>query len=74
MVPRHRLVGQTAPTSAAERRQLTVIFCDLVGSTALSTRIDPEDLRELIGPYHRAVADTVGRFDGLSPNTWATGY
>src|SRR4051794_9452839 len=49
---------------AAERRQLTVMFCDLVGSTALSTRFDPEDLRELIREYSRAVADTVGRFDG----------
>jgi class 3 adenylate cyclase len=49
----------------AERRQLTVMFCDLVGSTALSTRFDPEDLRELIGAYHRAVADRVGRFDGF---------
>src|ERR1700726_567140 len=53
------------PTIDAERRQLTVMFCDLVGSTALSTRHDPEDLRELIGDYHRAVADTVGRFDGF---------
>ncbi len=41
------------------------MFCDLVGSTALSARFDPEDLRELIGGYHRAVADTVGRFDGF---------
>jgi len=41
-----------------------VMFCDLVGSTALSTRHDPEDLRELIRAYHRAVADTVGHFDG----------
>jgi class 3 adenylate cyclase len=42
--------AQTAlPTADAERRQLTVMFCDLVGSTALSTRHDPEDLRELIG-------------------------
>ncbi|MGC2198672.1 MAG: adenylate/guanylate cyclase domain-containing protein, partial [Stellaceae bacterium] len=49
----------------AERRQLTVMFCDLVGSTALSTRFDPEDLRELIGDYHRAVADTVGHFGGF---------
>src|SRR5947209_12032826 len=49
----------------AERRQLTVMFCDLVGSTALSTPYDPEDLRELIGGYHRAVAETVGRFDGF---------
>jgi predicted ATPase/class 3 adenylate cyclase len=53
------------PPNDAERRQLTVMFCDLVGSTALSTRFDPEDLRELIGNYHRAVADTVGRFDGF---------
>ena len=59
----------SAPTSHpaidAERRQLTVMFCDLVGSTALSTRHDPEDLRELIGDYHRAVSETVGRFDGF---------
>jgi class 3 adenylate cyclase/predicted ATPase len=54
-----------APPADAERRQLTVMFCDLVGSTALSTRHDPEDLRELIGDYHRAVAETVGRFDGF---------
>jgi class 3 adenylate cyclase len=55
-----------APAPAeAERRQLTVMFCDLAGSPALSTRFDPEDLRELIGDYHRAVAETVGRFDGF---------
>jgi class 3 adenylate cyclase len=58
-----------APTSPstieAERRQLTVMFCDLVGSTALSTRHDPEDLRELIGDYHRVVSEAVGRFDGF---------
>jgi predicted ATPase/class 3 adenylate cyclase len=53
------------PTIDAERRQLTVMFCDLVGSTALSTRFDPEDLRELIGDYHRTVSETVGRFDGF---------
>jgi class 3 adenylate cyclase len=55
-----------APARAeAERRQLTVMFCDLVGSTALSTRFDPEDLRELLGDYHRAVAETVGHFDSF---------
>ncbi len=54
-----------AISGAAERRQLTVMFCDLVGSTALSTRFDPEDLRELIGEYHRAVSATVGRFAGF---------
>ncbi len=41
----------------AERRQLTVMFCDLVGSTALSARLDPEELREVIGAYHRSVAE-----------------
>jgi class 3 adenylate cyclase/predicted ATPase len=49
----------------AERRQLTVMFCDLVGSTALSSRLDPEDLRDVIAAYHRCVAETVGHFDGF---------
>src|SRR5689334_8510898 len=49
----------------AERRQLTVMFCDLVGSTALATRLDPEDLREVIAAYHRAVAEVVAGFDGF---------
>src|SRR6202007_974092 len=53
------------PHDAAERRQLTVMFCDLVGSTPLSTRFDPEDLREIVGAYHRCVTDTVGRFGGF---------
>ena len=44
---------------------MTVMFCDLVGSTPLSTRFDPEDLREIVGAYHRCVTDTVGRFGGL---------
>ena len=49
----------------AERRQLTVMFCDLVGSTALSTRLDPEDLREVIAAYHRTVAEIVAGSDGF---------
>src|SRR5437868_930393 len=49
----------------AERRQLTVMFCDLVGSTDLSARLDPEDLRDVIAAYHRAVADVVGNLDGF---------
>ena len=53
------------PPHLAERRQLTVMFCDLVGSTALSTRLDPEDLGEVIGAYHRTVAETVRRFEGF---------
>ncbi len=51
-------------TTAAERRQLTVMFCDLVGSTALSTRLDPEDLREVIAAYHKCAADVVARCGG----------
>ena len=41
------------------------MFCDLVGSTALASRLDPEDLREVIGAYHKCVAETIGRFDGF---------
>jgi class 3 adenylate cyclase len=55
----------TLAPAGAERRQLTVMFCDLVGSTPLSTRFDPEDLREIVGAYHRCVADTVARFGGF---------
>ena len=50
---------------SAERRQLTVMFCDLVGSTALSGRLDPEDLRGIIGAYHRCCAETVERNGGF---------
>jgi len=57
--------GQERMGAEAERRQLTVMFCDLVGSTPLSTRFDPEDLREIVGAYHRCVADTVARFGGF---------
>src|SRR5262245_27321811 len=46
---------------SAERRQLTVMFCDLVGSTALSARLDPEDLRTIINVYHRCCAELVER-------------
>jgi class 3 adenylate cyclase len=49
----------------AERRQVTVMFSDLVGSTALSVRMDPEDLREVISAYQKCVAETVRRFGGF---------
>ena len=49
----------------AERRQVTVMFSDLVGSTALSARMDPEDLREVISAYHKCVAETVRRLGGF---------
>ncbi len=59
-------LGATSTSIAsAERRQLTVLFCDIVGSTALATRLDPEDLREVIAAYHRSVAETVRRLDGF---------
>jgi class 3 adenylate cyclase/predicted ATPase len=59
------LAPAAAVPSEAERRQLSVMFCDLVGSTPLSLRYDPEDLREIVGAYHRCVAETVGRFAGF---------
>src|SRR5215472_4503999 len=61
-------VPAASPASApgeAERRQLTVVFCDLVGSTPLSARLDPEDLRGIIGAYHRCVAEIVEGFGGF---------
>ncbi len=53
-----------APVAAAERRQLTVLFCDLVGSTTLATRLDPEDFRNVIQSYHACCAEIVAGFDG----------
>ena len=53
-----------APVPGAERRQLTVMFVDLVGSTALSARLDPEEMRELIRAYQNVVAGEVTRFEG----------
>ena len=58
-------VPEPAPKDTAERRQVTVMFSDLVGSTALSARMDPEDLREVISAYQKCVAETVGRFGGF---------
>src|SRR5262249_23104354 len=54
-----QLDARPAPDGAAERRQLTIMFCDLVGSTALSARIDPEDMREIIRVYHRCCAEEI---------------
>ena len=59
--------GNALPMQAAsaERRQLTVMFCDLVGSTALSARLDPEDMREIIGAYHRCCAELITKAGGF---------
>jgi class 3 adenylate cyclase len=57
--------ASVAPQDTAERRQVTVMFSDLVGSTALSARMDPEDLREVISTYQKCVAETVSHFGGF---------
>jgi len=59
----------TAPAAEAhavdaERRQLTVMFCDLIGSTRLSARLDPEDLREVVRSYQKTAAEVIQGFDG----------
>src|SRR5271169_6741028 len=58
-------IAPTAPRTDAERRQLTVMFCDLVGSTALSARLDPEDMREIVGAYHRSCAEQITEAGGF---------
>jgi class 3 adenylate cyclase/tetratricopeptide (TPR) repeat protein len=70
IVPGFRFCGhcgaalESAPEVSAERRQLTVVFCDLVGSTALSERLDPEELRDLVRRYQSEVYGVVARLDG----------
>src|SRR5262245_48590041 len=64
-IPAGAVVPSLPRADTAERRQLTVMFCDLVGSTALASRLDPEDLREVIRAYHKCVAETIGQFDGF---------
>ena len=63
--PRQPALTASKPQDTAERRQVTVMFSDLVGSTALSARMDPEDLREVISAYQKCVAETVQRFGGF---------
>jgi class 3 adenylate cyclase len=63
--PEPRIATEPRPQDAAERRQLTVMFCDLVGSTALSARLDPEDLRSIIASYHRCCTELVERNVGF---------
>ena len=61
------------PEDRAERRQVTVMFSDLVGSTALSARMDAEDLREVISAYQKCVAEAVQRFGGFVANYMGDG-
>src|SRR5262249_8847905 len=70
--PKRAPRSQTRPTPTkpqgaapeAERRQLTVMFCDLVGSTALSTQLDPEELREVVRAYQETCTEVIRRYDG----------
>ena len=63
--PPQPALTEPKPQDTAERRQVTVMFSDLVGSTALSARMDPEDLREVIAAYQKCVSDAVRRFGGF---------
>jgi class 3 adenylate cyclase len=56
---------EDAVSHSGERRQLTVMFCDLVGSTALSEKLDPEDLRSLLHAYRTLCSDVIARYDGF---------
>ena len=60
----HAAPPPVSPMADAERRQLTVMFCDLVDSTALSGQLDPEDLRDVVRAYHQVCSDVITRFDG----------
>src|SRR6516162_824009 len=64
-LPKTAGAPMTKPEDAAERRHLTVVFCDLVGSTALSARLDPEDLRGIIATYHRCCTELIERNGGF---------
>ncbi len=63
-MPNQEAAGGRPVGAEAERRQLTVMFCDLVGSTALSAQPDPEDMREVVRTYQNAVVGEIARFEG----------
>ena len=65
--PRTSVTAATvaSPRSEAERRHLTILFCDMVGSTALSAILDPEDLRAVIGAYHNCISDIIVQYQGV---------
>jgi class 3 adenylate cyclase len=72
-VPAAPAAAAPARAAEAERRQITVMFCDLVGSTALSERLDPEDLRGLMQAYQHACGAVIERYGGTSRSISATG-
>src|SRR5262245_42988564 len=58
-------VGTEPGRERAERRQLTAMFCDLVGSTALAARLDPEDMRQVMALFHRRIAEVIDDYQGI---------
>ena len=72
-VVRSQLSVVSSQPPAAERRQLTVMFCDLVGSTALSARLDPEEYRAVVQTYQATCTAVIERYADRSPNTWGMG-
>ena len=64
-VPQATPADEWPRQDTAERRQLTIMFCDLVGSTALSARLDPEDLRGVVGAYRRCCAEVITNSGGF---------
>src|SRR5262249_53474201 len=62
--PKMPEVGTIGVSGGGERRHLTVLFCDLVGSTEIASQLDPEEWREVVAAYHRATAEAVTRFGG----------
>ena len=71
--PTPAAAAASAATAEAERRQLTIMFCDLVGSTELAVRLDPEDLRNIIAAYHRRVTELVTRYGGFAARLMGDG-
>ncbi len=70
--PVAEVVNLPGTAAGGERRHLTVLFCDLVGSTEIASRLDPEEWREVVGQYHRAAALAIERSAGMWPSTSAT--
>jgi class 3 adenylate cyclase/ribosomal protein L40E len=62
--PSDAAIISPGPSPDGERRHLTVLFCDLVGSTAIASQLDPEEWRETVSEYHRTAAEEIGRFGG----------
>jgi class 3 adenylate cyclase len=65
VVPTPLPAPKPVPRTDAERRQLTIMFCDLVGSSELAVRLDPEDLRRVIGAYHNCIKEIIARYQGI---------